>query len=387
MKSSTKRILLILFVSLFFLFLARFVFDIFKLKEYLYGMILGISLLSSIGLLGYTKNRNSKEKNMNLAIFLLTLLFQVSIFVVLGWKFGFLRSSYQLGFTHFFKIVLPTVLIIVLSEFLRYQWIEKGRTSKLVLYTVPIFFIFLDFILGSGLYSLSSAQGWFEVIATHVFPSIMRNIFLTYIVYHYGYKPSLIYRLLMELPIYYLPIYPDIGTYFMTVLNISFPFFLLLYFLSYTSSVEIHTREKEKKKKENKKLEFAFQIAFLALLLVFTGMMSGLFHYYFLVVGSGSMEPNIQVGDMVLVEKINEADELQLNDVLVYKKEGKVILHRIVEKKKEDGELIFQTKGDNNPTADAWNINEKEVIGKVNFRIPKVGYPSVWLNELFKGGN
>jgi len=387
MKSSTKRILLILSVSFLLLSLIRFVSDIFRIKEYIYGIILLLTYISSIILLGYTKNRNSNEKNMILAMLVFTLLFQALTFVLLGFKLGFLSSGYKLGFTHLFKIALPMIIILVLEEILRYQFIEKGRYSKAVIIFVTIYMILLDSLIGSSLYNLNTFQNWFEFAASVFFPSIMKNILLTYIAYHYGYKPNLIYRFVMEISMYYLPIVPDIGNYLNSILNIMFPFCLLMYFISYTLAIEFHPKDLEEKQEKNKKLRIATQTMIIIILLISVALMSGMFKYYFLVVGSGSMEPNIKVGDMILVEKTKEYDKLKIGDVLVYKSNDLVIIHRIIDIKKENNEYIFKTKGDNNDTVDAWDVLERDVIGKSNLRFPVIGYPAVWLNEMFKGGN
>lgn len=387
MKTSTKKILIILLVSVLLLSLNRFVFDIFKIKEYIYATVLVVAFLFSILLFGYTKNRNSREKKATIALLVFASLFQALTFVILGLKLGFLSSSYHIGLTHLIKIVIPTLLIIVLSEILRYQLIEKGRNSKLAIISITIFFIILDFIIGSSIYQLNTFKGWFEVVASVIFPSVVRNILLSYIAYHYGYKPNIVYRIIMELPIYYLPIVPDISEYLSSILNIIFPFVLLLYFISYTSNVEINSQEKEIDNRASRKVSNIASAIVILFLIIFVCLISGIFKYYLLIVGSGSMHPNLEVGDMALVEKIKDYDKLKTGDVLVYKNGDKVILHRIVEIKKENDELIFKTKGDDNDAVDSWDVTEKEVIGKVNFRLQKIGYPTIWLNELFKGGN
>ena len=45
----------------------------------------------------------------------------------------------------------------------------------------------------------------------------------------------------------------------------------------------------------------------------------------------------------------------------------------------EGGEVYFRTKGDNNPSADAWRIPSGNLIGRYVGRIPYVGLPFLFL--------
>ena len=47
---------------------------------------------------------------------------------------------------------------------------------------------------------------------------------------------------------------------------------------------------------------------------------------------------------------------------------------------RENGNKMFITKGDHNNTIDATEVAMEDVIGKVSFVIPYIGYPSVWLS-------
>ena len=42
---------------------------------------------------------------------------------------------------------------------------------------------------------------------------------------------------------------------------------------------------------------------------------------------------------------------------------------------------LYTTKGDNNDEIDKKKVTSDQIIGKAIVRIPKIGYPSVWLNE------
>lgn len=90
-----------------------------------------------------------------------------------------------------------------------------------------------------------------------------------------------------------------------------------------------------------------------------------IFGYGTAVVLTGSMEPVIRQGDMVLVHK---QLDYQTDDIVTYK-ENRYITHRIV-KKTENG---YITQGEANNTADS-EIGKSQVTGKVVWIIPKAGY-------------
>ena len=103
-----------------------------------------------------------------------------------------------------------------------------------------------------------------------------------------------------------------------------------------------------------------------------------------IAIGSGSMTGSINKGDAVIYKTYNkEEDELEAGDVLVFYKKNKIIVHRIVKKYTIYGKEVYQTKGDANKSADNWVVEEDEVIGVVNQRIPLIAWPSVTLNALF----
>ena len=80
---------------------------------------------------------------------------------------------------------------------------------------------------------------------------------------------------------------------------------------------------------------------------------------------TGSMEPEISEGDLIVVK---ESDELQVNDIVVFEDGNSLVVHRIIEL---EGDSIV-TKGDANNTADE-PITSSLVRGKVIAWIPYVG--------------
>lgn len=82
------------------------------------------------------------------------------------------------------------------------------------------------------------------------------------------------------------------------------------------------------------------------------------------IVYSGSMKPEIDVGELLVVSKEKKYEE---NDIVTFQKDGKIITHRII----KNGEQII-TKGDNNNVEDA-PITFENIIGKVIFHSKTLG--------------
>ena len=97
------------------------------------------------------------------------------------------------------------------------------------------------------------------------------------------------------------------------------------------------------------------------------------------VIISPSMVPNINVYDAVVTVRVPENKIHMYNIITFLSKEiethGVPITHRVVGiLETESGEKAYRTKGDNNNKEDKALILQSEVIGKVFFRIPMLGY-------------
>lgn len=89
------------------------------------------------------------------------------------------------------------------------------------------------------------------------------------------------------------------------------------------------------------------------------------------VVQSGSMEPTIRVGDIIIIGK---QTSYHLNEVITFKDENKhTVTHRITAVRTTQP-VSYTTKGDANQTPDTETISLSQVIGKVVLVIPKFGY-------------
>jgi signal peptidase I len=89
---------------------------------------------------------------------------------------------------------------------------------------------------------------------------------------------------------------------------------------------------------------------------------------------SGSMEPNISVGGLVVIKPIN-AQHVNVGDVISFKLPGidTPICHRVIDKQDTVNGLMFRTKGDANEEADQDLVPAASVKGKEVFYLPYIG--------------
>jgi len=87
---------------------------------------------------------------------------------------------------------------------------------------------------------------------------------------------------------------------------------------------------------------------------------------------TGSMEPAIPVGSVVVIKPVNP-ETLKVGDIICFKVSESTtitVTHRIINVTTEG----FITKGDANEDPDQWIVKRENVIGKAIFTIPYIGY-------------
>lgn len=91
------------------------------------------------------------------------------------------------------------------------------------------------------------------------------------------------------------------------------------------------------------------------------------------IIMSGSMEPAVQVGSIVITQKI-DVDNVKAGDIIVFHRSDSKTLHRVVDKIVEDDSYYFKTKGDANEDPDPWIVQPEQVQGALLLNIPYYGY-------------
>jgi signal peptidase I len=98
---------------------------------------------------------------------------------------------------------------------------------------------------------------------------------------------------------------------------------------------------------------------------------------------SGSMEPAIGTGDLIVAQPIRPI-EARVGDVVTFpdpSRGGKRVTHRVRWLHASEGKAHFVTKGDANSAGERWDVPLDDRIGRVVFRIPHLGYLAAWANS------
>jgi signal peptidase len=95
---------------------------------------------------------------------------------------------------------------------------------------------------------------------------------------------------------------------------------------------------------------------------------------------SGSMTPTLEVGDVVVTEPIAPL-AARVGEIVTFRDpegSGRLFSHR-VQSVQPGGDVVhFVTRGDANTATERWSVPADGTVGRVLYRVPKIGYALVW---------
>lgn len=375
MKKGYLRLLRFEFIVFVILFLNSFVWNILSG----YKMIIFLLILLGIFklLFGFEKDKHRYIKDIIMETIIYLIIFFI-IFYLLGIFITFARIDNYYTWYGLKTYIIPIACTIILREILRYMFMSKSEGNKVLYITTCILFIMLDISVSVYYGNFDSKYRTFIFVALTLLPAISSNIIFSYLTLKIGYKPIIFYALVIGLYRYLFPIIPNPDEYLTSIITFILPIgfgYRVYKFLSKDNDEEID--------RDYKKHNFIPLIIPSIIIIVIVYFTSGYFHFYAISIASGSMEPNIHKGDVVVIEKIEgDYDKLKVGQVVAYKYEDVIVVHRLINIIEERGTYYFYSKGDANEKEDNWVIEEDMIIGIVNHKVPYIGMPTVWLNEL-----
>lgn len=377
MKRSQKIIIGLLSFMFLVLLINSFITKIFS--RYSICAFIFIVLIISYLLLGMEKEKSRYNKDIILSLLIYIAIYYITTYLF-GLFIGFNKNVYSSNIILILKNIVPIIILIPLSELLRYIINSKIKDNYILLGLSIFVFTLIDTTITIQASSFKNFYDTLKVIGLFILPSLSKNYLLTYLTIKVSYKPNLVYRYLVELPRYILPIVTSFGVYIESVIYISFP--IIVFIIIYN---DFKKREKKNiilSSKFKKNTKFIYYIVTIILITI-VSLTSGYFKYQAIVIATGSMTPNINKGDMVVIEKVapKDAKKLKEGEVLAFKREDKIVVHRIYKIYTSGNEIFFKTKGDHNNAPDGYLTEAKEILGTVKFNIRYIGYPTVALYE------
>lgn len=328
----------------------------------------------------YTDNKRVKrkdKKNIIQTVLIITLCY-VIIYYMLGLFFGFLKTPFSHTLTAIFKNLISIVLIIILQEYVRMFLISKFKIDVKHLLLITLLFTIINIDWTSFFNNLLDFSILFKYISSTILPLFIINLLITYLALNSNNISGTIYRTIPKIFLIIFPIIPDIDWYFSSVLEIIFAFFTYIVINQYVLSSK---RVSKIKLNNNNPLK---TIPLVILIIIFVCFVAKVFDFFPLAIASNSMNPEFYRGDIAIIKKVNsnELDDIKVNDIIQYKLNNHYIVHRVIEVLDFENH-VYKTKGDNNNIADLNYVYPEQIVGKVIISIPKLGYPSIWLSELF----
>ena len=375
MKKGYKRLLGFEIIVFLILLLNSFVRSI--LTGYWMFLFLVLLLVIFKFMFGFERDSHRYTKDIIMDTIIYLIIFFI-LFYLLGIFITFARVDNYYRWYGIKNFIFPVIYTIVFREYLRYMILSKAEGNKVIGIFTCILFILFDVTVSLSVVNFKSNYDTFIFVALRLLPAISSNIVFSLMTLKTGYKPIIFYALVIGLYRYLLPIIPNPDQYLTSIIMFILPIgfgYRVYTFFSKESDDEV---ERDYNKKTL--VPYIIPSVVTVILVYFT---SGYFHFHAIAVASGSMEPNIHKGDIAIIEKIeDDYDKLEVGQVIAYKYEGVIVVHRLINILDDRGEYFYYTKGDANKEEDNWVVEKDMIIGIVNHRIPYAGMPTVWLNEL-----
>ena len=351
----------------------------FKNEESIITSIFLILLfILTVKIFGFSKSKLSPEKKKTTKTVTIIVIIGIVLTYCVGAFVGFLKNGYSLAPLKIIENALTPILVIVFTELFRYNIIRANKNKFKMIIVFTTLLIFLEIQMNMALVSNWGIREIFIVATTLVIPVIAKNMILSYLSYEVGYQPCLIYRIILELYIYFVPYLPKFGDYLTSMFGLILPMVVFIY-SSEDVDEEQGTITPEFKEKRSKFVKVPIYI----IIFIIIALISRVFPIFMIGIGSESMTGSVNKGDSVIACKVKEKN-IQVNDIIVFQTQDKILIHRVVEIENINGINYFRTKGDANGTRDNINTTIDKIYGKVYLKIPYIAYPSVYLTEFMQ---
>lgn len=303
-------------------------------------------------------------------------LIYIAILITAGVIAGFGASPYD----HSLKGILYNIVtvgpVLAALELIR-SYLVNGlfKKEKYLAFLLIAILMILPYIRISTLIQITDLVELSVWVCEDFGPAFCLSMTATYLCFLGGPLPAIIYIAVISGFRWFSPVLPDLPWLVTGLIGILIPVFQLTFisgvYLTMNKTIKAHKSPKE---------SFIGWMATCLSTVALLWFAVGVFPVYPSVIATGSMEPVIFPGDLILIDKITTVEEvkaLKEGDIIHFRRDDMMICHRIDKIIEKEGIPYFITKGDNNPREDAMPVSAESLKGSIIKVVPKVGWPSL----------
>lgn len=327
----------------------------------------------TIKIYGFKKVTNKNKSKILILIIGLSIIYVLSLYII-GIYAGFYRNINAYNGKTILKNIFTYSIFIICSEIIRQIFLSKENKKTHICITIAL--VVAEISICTNLSKIWDLNEILSLIGYITVPSISVNLMCNYIVKKYGLVPNILYRMVTTLYVYVFAILPDVYIFFQSIYKIIFPYIVFLII------DEFFENKKFKKVAKREKISLISLCASISIVVLIVMLVSCKFKYGILVVGSSSMAGTIDKGDAIIYKRF-ENEQLKKGQVIVFMKDDIKTIHSVESVEIKNNEIIYLTKGTNNEQQDEGYRTNADIVGTVKFKIIDIGWPTIWLNEVF----
>jgi signal peptidase len=305
-------------------------------------------------------------------------LLYVMLYYLSGLSFGFFKNPYRLTMENFFRFFLPVAAIVFFTEVIRF--ITLSQESKLASGLCWLSCVMAEMLICSNLLAVNSFVDFMDLVAGAMLPAIIANSLYHYLSRRYGFWPNLIFRAVTTLYAYTFPIISGISDSLVNFARLLIP--IAIYFFIDALFEKKRRFALQKLGRFQRVFSRALTILVLIIMVGTVMLVSNQFRFGAYVIATESMTGELNKGDVAICERY-EGQSVQEGQIIAFEQSNSTLIHRVVDIQVINGVTRYYTKGDANEDMDTGFITDANILALINYKVPMLGYPTLWMRSLF----
>jgi signal peptidase len=304
---------------------------------------------------------------------------QIVIYGLAGLFSGFGKSpSSFTPINILLNLIITSAMLIGMESSRAWLLNHAGKRIFLSLILVSSFLGLLSFTPGQ-LTGMKANMATISFAASYLLPALAESLLASLLAMLAGPKASIAYRGLLLAFWVFCPILPDLSWSARGLIGVLVPLIALIIVWNIYAASNLHGKPK---KQSSGGLPVGWIITSVVSVLIIWFAV-GIFPVHPVMIATGSMSPVIYAGDIVIIAKSSEKN-FEIGDIIEFRKSNNVnVVHRIVAINNSGDQKTYTTKGDANDSIDTDPVIPENVVGKVVYTVPKLGWAASAVKSIF----